>query len=404
MPDQTTTRRRNPPRDRLEPLDVLYRKGAYAQTLEAARALQPDYPDAPILPFIEGLAHAGLGQHDAALACYDRTLTLAPAMAEAHYNSGLMYRARNDLARAMACYHQALHHRPDHVPSHYNLGNLYKDTGQPDRAMARYRRVLELKPGHPKACGNLGMILQDQGDTEGAIALYRAVLADNPDHGTARHMLSALQGDTPKAAPRAYVETLFDDYAHSFDASLLSDLDYRAPRLMAELLRKTTDAGGLGRVLDLGCGTGLSGQVLRDQCQHLTGVDLSQKMLDQARAKAIYDALEQADLIGYLSAAPLAFDTVVALDVLIYLGDLEPVFHHLATRAPRPLRLAFTTEDLAEGTADYRLLPSGRYAHRRTYIEALAHSHGFAPTHIDTAPLRMESGTYLTGGVYLFSR
>ena len=54
-----------------------------------------------------------------------------------------------------------------------------------------------------------------------------------------------------------------------------------------------------GTVLDLGCGTGLMGQYLRDNAAQLIGIDLSAAMLEEARNKQIYDALVEGDIVEY---------------------------------------------------------------------------------------------------------
>ena len=57
--------------------------------------------------------------------------------------------------------------------------------------------------------------------------------------------------------------------------------------------------GTLRQILDLGCGTGLSGSALANaglttsSDAHLTGVDISVESLDVAHAKGVYDKLVQ---------------------------------------------------------------------------------------------------------------
>src|SRR5207248_233908 len=75
-------------------------------------------------------------------------------------------------------------------------------------------------------------------------------------------------------------------------------------------------------VLDLGCGTGLCGALLRRWARTLVGVDLSPGMLEKARERGCYDRLEQGDLVAVMRTMPArSFDLIVATDVLIYIGD-----------------------------------------------------------------------------------
>ena len=55
--------------------------------------------------------------------------------------------------------------------------------------------------------------------------------------------------------------------------------------------------------MDLGCGTGLCGPLLRDilpQGSRLTGVDLSIRMLDKAAKRQCYDNFVESDIVVYL--------------------------------------------------------------------------------------------------------
>ena len=54
--------------------------------------------------------------------------------------------------------------------------------------------------------------------------------------------------------------------------------------------------------LDLGCGTGLCGPLVRPMVDRLTGVDLSARMIEKARSLGVYDRLEQGDIVEFLDA------------------------------------------------------------------------------------------------------
>tara|TARA_B110000090_G_C12987149_1_gene295156 strand:- start:115 stop:345 length:231 start_codon:yes stop_codon:yes gene_type:complete len=57
-------------------------------------------------------------------------------------------------------------------------------------------------------------------------------------------------------------------------------------------------------VLDLGCGTGLAGAWLKDYAKTLTGVDLSESMVEVARKKMIYQSLTVGHLQQYVNMLP----------------------------------------------------------------------------------------------------
>src|SRR6202011_5820865 len=117
----------------------------------------------------------------------------------------------------------------------------------------------------------------------------------------------------------------FDDFAESFDRNL-EELGYRAPQLLFDAVRQS---GALQRsldVLDIGCGTGLCGPLLRPFARRLVGVDLSPNMLSKAAARAVYDQLNCAELTQWLAECGQQFGLVVAADVLCYFGDLSAAF------------------------------------------------------------------------------
>ena len=89
---------------------------------------------------------------------------------------------------------------------------------------------------------------------------------------------------------------LFDDYADRFDKALVEKLDYSVPEKLAALIAAHAGNDRFAHVIDLGCGTGLFGERIRDKADHLEGFDLSANMLAKAEDKGIYDRLAQADL------------------------------------------------------------------------------------------------------------
>jgi predicted TPR repeat methyltransferase len=192
---------------------------------------------------------------------------------------------------------------------------------------------------------------------------------------------------------------LFNGYASKFDTSLVKKLDYTIPKSLSKMILTNTTDSSLGAILDLGCGTGLTGVELRDLSRNLEGLDLSNAMLEEARQKYVYDRLTHTDLIEYLSITELDFDYFVSTDVFIYVGNLYDVFRLIKSRNKRAGKLAFSTEHTdKEG---FFLETSGRYSHSKRYIEELCEEFEYKISHFSTTNLRREKDGYLTGGLYL---
>ncbi|MEZ5675908.1 MAG: methyltransferase domain-containing protein [Thalassovita sp.] len=222
-------------------------------------------------------------------------------------------------------------------------------------------------------------------DEQAAGAFGRVLVLDAADRFGAGLRLDLLRRvPVAEAMPAAFVETLFDQYAPRFDASLTEKLRYRGPDLLAAAV-----SGPLGRVLDLGCGTGLMGQAIAGRCERLEGWDISAGMLDQARAKGLYDRLEKRDL-ARLEHGAARWDTILAADVFIYLGALERITAWVVHALAPGGRFAFTVE-AGEG-ADVTLQPSRRYAHGAEYLRMLMADAGFGAVHLETAILRQDRG------------
>jgi predicted TPR repeat methyltransferase len=212
-----------------------------------------------------------------------------------------------------------------------------------------------------------------------------------------RYYLSALRGvDAPAQPPRQYVQSLFDQYADDFEPHLLHKLQYRGHSHLIEHLPHQTPAQ-FPRVLDLGCGTGLCGPLIRSRAGALWGIDLAQGMIDQSRRLGVYDRLEQAEATAFLASDASNWDLVLAADVFIYVGDLDNLLAQLARRMKPGGWLAFTAELTEPGHSGDQphLQASLRYAHPLPYLERMAEAHGFVWHSHHDAPLRLDEGRAL---------
>jgi predicted TPR repeat methyltransferase len=366
------------------------------ELIERSLALVPDEAD----------WHSNLGivfQSDAkldlAIAAYRRAIAIDPGHANAHSNLGVLLRATGQPVEAEAAYRAAINLNPEHIDAYTNLGILLNGLKRTEEAVACYCKVITLRPKHREARKQLALAHCTLGDVAEAVRIFEEWLKEEPGDPIARHMLAACTGrGVPKRASNSFVETTFDSFASSFE-SKLERLSYRAPALVAAML-ENSGLEPLNRldVLDAGCGTGLCGTLIAPFGRRLVGVDLSAKMLAQARDKQVYHALVKGELTDYLRANSDTFDLIVSADALVYFGDLKGVAEAAAV-ALRPKGLFVFTLEHAAGIGDgldYRLEVHGRYSHSRAYIEQLLISSGLKPTTVE-AELRMEAGAPVPG-------
>ena len=201
----------------------------------------------------------------------------------------------------------------------------------------------------------------------------------------------------PSRASNAFVEKTFDAFAGSFEAKLAS-LAYRAPDLVVAALAGAGIATeGRLEILDIGCGTGLCGPLLRPYASRLVGVDLSAGMLVHAGEKNVYTDLQRCEATEYVRAQHDAFDVIVSADTLVYFGDLS----ELCTATAGALRpsglLVFTLEHAVGGDdVDYRLELHGRYSHGLGYVTRVLDQSGLT-AEVEFAELRTEAGSPVAG-------
>ena len=282
--------------------------------------------------------------------------------------------------------------------------------GDLEAAAELMEQALEITPCWGAGWFLLGEYREKAGIRDAAIEAYRRVLELNKDDVFGAGLKLTILGDRaqPATPPVAYVEQLFDDYADRFETALIEKLDYKVPGRLAALIASEGRAHYV-RAIDLGCGTGLMGVELRVRVDHLEGFDLSANMLAKAEDKGIYDHLDQADLSLGTAEARLInadldagrADLVAAADVLMYLGDLEPVFMLSSALLSTGGHLAFSVEHLMDGNDDFRLQPSLRYAHSAAYIERLLSTHGLALLGSEKLVIRMDGGAPVQGILFI---
>lgn len=283
------------------------------------------------------------------------------------------------------------------------------DQGDLNGALSLLEQTGEIAPDWPDLLILTGETQAKLGLREEAVASFRRYLDTNDEdrHGAMLHLALLGAAPQPDMTQAPYVQALFDDFAGRFDRSLLQELAYQGPALIAELVG-TGAPDGLGTVLDLGCGTGLVGERLRQHCAWLDGVDLSSGMLEKARAKKIYDGLFQGDVAAFLYDPPRLYDWIVAGDVLNYVGALDQVMTGLGMALHSGGRAVFTVEALdTTGGAEsevMRLLPTLRYGHSADYVRAMAAAARLTVLDQRTEILRQEAGEPLSAYFFTVQR
>jgi predicted TPR repeat methyltransferase len=281
---------------------------------------------------------------------------------------------KGDLAAAADLLDQTVELAPDFVSAWFTLGEIRLQLGERDVAIAAFRRARDVDP-------------QDR-------------------HGASLRLMR-LGAEALADMPKAYVETLFDQYAPRFDTALLEHLDYRGPAILFKAVLAVRAAAKrpafFKRAIDLGCGTGLAAAAFARQVDRFIGIDLSPGMIEQARATGLYAELEVADMVAGLAAKPDdSADLIMAGDAMVYVSDLAPMLAQ-ARRVLVPDGLVAFTLETHEG--DGVILGAGlRYAHAASHVRGVVQAAGLSLAHLEAASPRTEDNVPVPGLVVVATR
>ena len=317
---------------------------------------QPDLFTRAKASFLDGLSNFEAGRLEEAERHYRVSLELLPGRASTLINLAATQLGRGRAHDALVSADAALRVEADSVDALLHRGTALAQLGRAAEALAAFQRLLAAEPTHAAAWSFSGSLLRETHRPVEAAHAYREALRHGAEPTLNRYYLASI---TATDAPPT--------------------------------------GGNYRSALDLGCGTGLCGPLVRPMTQRLTGVDLSGRMLERARTLGIYDRLECADIAAFLDHTDDRHDLVLAADVFIYVGDLARVFAGVRrVMASGVFCFSVETPPAGDGAA-FRLLPSLRYTHATDYILQLAAAHGFSPISLVPGPVREEQRAAIDG-------
>ena len=354
------------------------------------------------------LANTSLEQKNFALAvrCADAVPSKDSLHAQAMAVKGDAAMGRENFKEAAQWFKEALKEDKDNFWYHNYLGQALQKEGAFSEALQASLRAVELSGGADSQQINFGYALYEIALEKGVpfIKKYlRRWQSLYPQNNQVRYIVSALDSDGKfDRADADYVKNIFDFYADNFEDSL-QDLEYVAPQKITEEIRRSPFPAE--KILDLGCGTGLCGKALAKLFPEaaLTGVDLSSGMLRKAKESGVYKELICADAAQFLKEKNSCFDLVTAADVLTYFGSLKDIFAAVAGALKPQGHFIFSVSRNTLNDKDYFLHLSGRFVHRREYVESMLAAAGMHTDSCREVILRQEAGNPVRGWIFMAS-
>lgn len=294
---------------------------------------------------------------------------------------------RRQYAAAIDALRRARSCCPGHLPFAQYLSAYLVVHGSTQQSRALLEEMVAWLPEDPQAHFAYGVCLTVIGDLPASVAALEKALALDPGNHDIIVALAVAKKGPPPAPNLVVTRGVFDSYAEKFDKHLVEQLDYRVPEKLAAIFAasgRTWD-----RMLDLGCGTGLTAASLRPYVRHVTGVDLSRPMIEKAKARGVYDTMYQGDCVAFLQQIEGTYDLMVATDVLVYFGDLTDLFRAARTRLA-PGGVFWFSVEACDGDG-FSISLTQRYQHSLTYIRFRAQALGYRLIHAQQIDIRLEN-------------
>lgn len=384
------------------------------------------------------------GEFGEALHFYEMMYKLNPNSYNAIVNiANACYNLREYL-RAIDFALLAMKKRPTNVDPYIIAGNCYAELQKNEDAAKCFKKAIEIAPNSDWLCSSIAILYQKNGNLKQGLhyawksmaikgnktpadehinfgyMLYEAFDEGEEDivkdyllkwqtqfqeNPIVNYVCSALKNDkSTTQTDLTYLKKLFDGFAETFD-EILRELNYRVPEFIAGALKSSLKIKLFKkrRILDLGCGTGLCTEALQTYFpnEEFYGVDVSEKMLNQADTKGIYKQLFLDDIMNFLQNNNELYHAIVAGDVLTYMGELKPLFNQLINAVKFGGFLCFSISKNTFNQDNYYLTPSGRFVHSLAYVKRILKYCGFEVLSAQEQVLRNEGVKGVEGYIIL---
>ena len=379
--------------------NLAFCKADYEQALTYYQKMYDINPNSYLAMVNIANTYYNLGKYVSALEFAKKAITRHPSSVAAHILAGNILTAMGKYEKSIDMYTAALDLDNDNSEILCSLSEAYHASNDWENCLLYTWKYLKSVPEKTNALHlNFGYLLYEcfSEKSEELAQKYAAKwLKLFSDNKIAEHMANAiLKSNRLQGSDNEFIKETFDAFAPDFEKTL-ADLEYQAPKLVYDTLKKYLKTSLFTKcfILDLGCGTGLCGEQLKNLAvnRKLIGVDLSEKMLEIAEKKGIYNKLVNDDLCHYLENSEYFYQVIAASDVLTYFGDLTKVFVRVSRCLLPDGLFAFTFSENEENNSDFFLMPSGRFVHSPSYIERALKSSGLQIISSERHVLRNEA-------------
>ncbi|MGN7661254.1 MAG: methyltransferase domain-containing protein [Anaplasma sp.] len=263
------------------------------------------------------------------------------------------------------------------LATNMDLGLYHFYRGNVQDAKARFWLISLVRPKLPDVYYNIGrchLVLRDIGK---AVKSFERALSLDKAHKESVYYLQKIESpDSISEIPENIIRQHFNYTSEYFVEHWLIAQNYRGHEYVRSLVMNFLGSRFSElEVLDLGCGTGICGQFLKMKGigRHITGVDISRRMLDIARkcfvqGRQAYNELLCMNMFEFLKDSRKKYDVIVVTEVLHYFGGLGEVLRMICgSLAKGGMLVALVREG---GGQRYRFVKEGDFFyHSGAYVQ-----------------------------------
>jgi len=185
--------KKKPPQDQINYILNLFKSNQIQEALDFIDTLSKNYPDNSLLFNIRGACYVGLGQLDIAVQNYEKSLSIKPDYAKAHYNLGSVLEELGRLHDSVKSYKNSTALEPENAQVHNNLSIVLRKLDQLEEAEASCRKAIALDPEYSEAYSSLSIILYAKGDLYSALESIEKAYSIDPKSKLIELLLTVLK-------------------------------------------------------------------------------------------------------------------------------------------------------------------------------------------------------------------
>ena len=132
-----------------------------------------------------GIAYAEKGEHDKAIATFEKAISLKSDYVNAHYNLGLVYMKKGKMDKAWSAYYGAIQFKRNYAEAYNNRGIAYHLKGETICALQDYSMAIGFNSRLIEAYTNRGSLHLDRLDIQHALDDFHVAIKLDSDAGLA---------------------------------------------------------------------------------------------------------------------------------------------------------------------------------------------------------------------------